>query len=161
VKIFLNYTALGILLLSSSGGIAESPLSPPNENTPAMLSKIENAIPVLPVRDLARSVDFYTNKLGFKLDWGDPKQDQVCSVSRDGRPIMLQVRENIATPGWVWIGADVALFEIFREAGVKVFQEPKNFSWAYEMKFEDVDGNILWLGSDPRRDLPFEDAKKE
>jgi len=29
------------------------------------------------------------------------------------------------------------------------------------MKFEDIDGNILWLGSDPRHDLPFEDATKE
>jgi catechol 2,3-dioxygenase-like lactoylglutathione lyase family enzyme len=32
--------------------------------------QVECTIPVLPVRELARSVRFYTEMLGFKLDWG-------------------------------------------------------------------------------------------
>lgn len=102
---------------------------------------------------------FYTETLGFKLDWGGAKGDKICSVSRDKRSIMLVKRAKPAEPVWVWIGADVALFETCRAKGVKVVQEPKNYTWAYEMKFAVPDGNILWLGSGPRKDLPFEDKK--
>lgn len=140
---------LGISLLCSFSGFAENPPAP----------RIENTIPVLPVRDLRRSIDFYVGSLGFKLDWGGAEGDKVCSVSRDKRPIMLLQKDKIESPGWVWIGTDAALFDLYRSKGVKVFQEPKNYTWAYEMKFEDIDGNILWLGSDPRKDLPFVDKK--
>lgn len=157
MKTLLPSAILGLSMLVSTTGFAEET---PNQKPPAMSRQVENAIPVLPVRDLARSIDFYTKKLGFKLDWGAPG-DPVCSVSRDKCPIMLQVRDKAESPSWVWIGCEASLFETFRAAGVKVFQEPKNHTWAYEMKFEDIDGNILWLGSDPRKDLPFEEAGKD
>ncbi|HTU27718.1 MAG TPA: VOC family protein [Pirellulales bacterium] len=121
-------------------------------------SRVECTIPVLPVRDLARSIAFYTETLGFKLDWGGAAGSCICSVSRDGHAIMLSERTSIAEPAWVWIGLeDEALFEGWRSRGVKVRQEAKNFSWAYEMKFEDPDGNVLWLGTEARTDEPFED----
>jgi len=140
--------------------MAQNPATPNSNSMSTPAPKIENAIPILPVRDLARSITFYTETLGFKLDWGGPG-DPVCGLSRDKRPIMLQQREKIDAPTWVWIGADESLFELFRAKGVKVYQEPKNYSWAYEMKFEDIDGNILWLGTDPKKDLPFEDRTKD
>ncbi|HCN78955.1 MAG TPA: bleomycin resistance family protein [Verrucomicrobiales bacterium] len=122
--------------------------------------QIECAIPILPVSDLARSVVFYTGPLGFKLDWGGGEDSCICSVSRDGCAIMLSQRDMISEPAWVWIGCeDESPFEMWRSNGVKVHQEPRNCSWAYEMKFEDLDGNILWLGTEPRRDEPFEDQK--
>lgn len=120
--------------------------------------QIECTIPILPVRDLARSVAFYTGPLGFKLDWGGGEGSRICSVSRDGCAIMLSQRDTIAEPAWAWIGCeDESLFETWSSNGVKVRQEPRNCTWAYEMKFEDLDGNILWLGTEPRRDEPFED----
>lgn len=155
MKSYLYAALICLSLLASPLATAEESQKP----TP-MPRQIENAIPVLPVKDLARSIEFYTKKLGFKLDWGGDPGARVCSVSRDGNCVMLQVRNKIE-PAWVWLGCEATLFDTFRAAGAKVHQEPKNFSWAYEMKFEDVDGNILWLGSDPRHDLPFEDAKKE
>lgn len=122
--------------------------------------QVECTIPILPVRDLARSVDFYTHTLGFKLDWGGAPGDAICSVSRDGCSIMLSQKEKIGSATWVWIGLeDDSLFTSYRSRGVKVVQEPRNYSWAYEMKFEDVDGNILWLGTEPRKDIPFHDGK--
>lgn len=151
---------LGLSLLSSPNGIAENPPGQQKDNMPTPTRRVECTIPVLPVRNLARSITFYTETLGFKLDWGGAQGETVCSVSLDKCSIMLLQKEKMESPGWVWIGADVSLFETYRSKGVKVFQEPKNCSWAYEMKFEDIDGNILWLGSDPREDLPFEDRKK-
>ncbi len=152
--------ALGILGLFSSTGLADNP---PNSQKDTMTPapKIGNTIPVLPVRDLQRSITFYRETLGFKLDWGGAKGDTICSVSRDNRPIMLSQTDKIGSPAWVWMGADVALFELYRSKGVKVFQEPRNYTWAYEMKFEDIDGNILWLGSDPRKDQPLLDKRED
>lgn len=117
--------------------------------------EVECTIPILPVRNLERSIQFYTQTLGFHLDWhGGP----VCSVSRDGRPIMLKESLTATTSAWVWIGLESdSLFHLYRERGVKVFQEPMNWSWAYEMKLEDLDGNVLWLGTEPRDDLPKQD----
>jgi predicted lactoylglutathione lyase len=123
-----------------------------------MPDKVECTIPVLPVADLAASVDFYTNSLGFQLDWGDVQYGTVCSVSRDGRPIMLMKHSKPVSPVWTWIGlADESLFDEYRTNGAKVFQEPRNFTWAYEMKFEDIDGNVLWLGTEPRKNEPYAD----
>lgn len=123
-----------------------------------MSEKIECTIPILPVADLVASVEFYTNTLGFQLDWGDVHRGAVCSVSRDGRPIMLVRHSQPVSPVWVWIGlADESLFEEYRAKGAKVHQEPRNFTWAYEMKFEDIDGNVLWLGAEPRTNEPYAD----
>ncbi len=120
--------------------------------------QVECTIPVLPVANLAASVTFYCEVLGFRLDWGDPAAGCVASVSRDGHPLMLMVQPGQFAPVWVWIGLESAsLFDEFRANGAKVRQEPRNFSWAYEMKFEDPDRNILWMGTEPRGDLPQED----
>ena len=113
--------------------------------------EVECTIPVLSVRDLAKSIGFYTGTLGFKLDWGGGQASIICSVSRDGHAIMLQQWEQKTSPVWVWIGLESAkLFEEFRSKGVKIMQEPQNHPWAYEMKFEDPDGNVLWFGTEPR-----------
>jgi predicted lactoylglutathione lyase len=160
MKILIPCMMLAVSLLGFSSGRGENPPNPKKDPMTPPSPQVECTIPILPVRNLARSVDFYTKTLGFQLDWGDAQKDTVCSVSRDGRPIMLLQQEKPGSPAWVWIGADEALFQAYRAKGVKVFQEPRNCSWAYEMKFEDPDGNILWLGSDPKRDQPFEDQKK-
>lgn len=160
MKAVTSLLVLGLFGLLASGVRAEEvPGQIKTSMTTPPPRQVECTVPVLPVGDLARSIAFYTETLGFKLDWGGAAGETVCSVSRDKRSIMLMKKEKPAEPVWVWIGADVALFEIFRAKGVKVVQEPRNYSWAYEMKFADPDGNILWLGSDPRKDLPFEDKK--
>ena len=120
--------------------------------------QVECTIPVLRVTDLDRSIRFYTQSLGFKVDWGGADGATICSVSRDGCCVMLAVDVGATTPSWVWIGLeDASLFDEFRAKGVQVVQEPKNFSWAYEMKFADPDGNVLWLGTESRSDLPLLD----
>jgi len=117
--------------------------------------QVECTIPVLPVSSLARSIRFYTEKLEFRLDW---KGGAICSVSRDGHSIMLRQtsKQDKPAPAWVWIGLQSdALFETFKRRGVKVLEEPRNCSWAYEMAFADPDENVLWFGTEPKKDLPF------
>ena len=123
--------------------------------------QLENTIPVLPVRDLARSIEFYTRTLGFTLDWGGGDGSTICSVSRDGCCIMLAQGFGGSCPQWVWIGLeDDTLFEEWKKRGVTVRQEPKNWTWAYEMKFEDTDGNVRWVGTEPKNTQPREDEKQ-
>ncbi len=115
--------------------------------------EVECALPILPVADLERSIKFYTEQLGFTLDW---KSETFCSISRDGCHIMLSHRSDAGGSVWVWLGLESdTLFTEYRERGVPVLQEPRNFPWAHEMKFADPDGNVLWLGTKCRSDLPL------
>jgi catechol 2,3-dioxygenase-like lactoylglutathione lyase family enzyme len=108
--------------------------------------RIENTIPVLPVQDLERSIEFFRKTLGFELDW---KTDEVGSVVRDGCSIMLQRRSD-GSHATVWIGLeDDSLYAELADAGLVVIQAPIKRPWAYEMKIADPDGNTLWLGTDP------------
>lgn len=117
---------------------------------------VECTIPVLPVTDLKRSIQFYTEKLGFGLDWGGAEHSTVCSVSRDGCHIMLSQNAKPCGSSCVWIGLENdSLFREYIRQGVTVLQDPKNYPWAYEMKFADIDGNVLWLGTESRSDQPI------
>lgn len=108
---------------------------------------IENTIPVLGVRDLARSIEFYRRTLGFEVEWN---AGRICSVARDRCSIMLQAQESVA-PGTVWIGLDDdSIFNEVDKLDVRVIEKPTNQPWAYEMKIADPDGNVLWLGAEPR-----------
>jgi predicted lactoylglutathione lyase len=150
----LNHEKLRLILIALL-------LSQPNPAMTTENRQIECTIPILPVSQLDKAVRFYTETLGFTVDWGDHAESTLCSVSRDSHCIMLMESDS-PSRAWVWIGLeDDQLFHEYRAAGVKVRQEPRNFSWAFEMKFEDIDGNMLWLGTEPRKDLPLEDAPSQ
>jgi catechol 2,3-dioxygenase-like lactoylglutathione lyase family enzyme len=112
--------------------------------------------PVLRVRDVSVSTDYYVRLLGFKIDFQTPG---FVSVSR-GRCCLFLCEGDQGNPGsWVWIDAkDVeAVHEEYRGAGAKIRNPPTNYPWALEMQVEDPDGNVLRLGSDPRHDEPTGD----
>lgn len=105
--------------------------------------------PILRVEDMAISVRYYVDVLGFEeADWGT---DTFSHVGRDGRGIYLARGSQGHRGGWVWIGVgDVrALYRTYRERGAVIRQEPKLEPWALEMQIEDPDGNVLRFGSDP------------
>jgi catechol 2,3-dioxygenase-like lactoylglutathione lyase family enzyme len=116
----------------------------------------EHANPILRVADLARSVSYYVDVLGFSnAEWGG---DTFTLVSRDGAHIYLAEGEQ-GNPGtWVWVGVEdvAALHREYSASGAIILENPRNFPWAYEMKVSDPDGHVLRLGSEPRGDLPLE-----
>ena len=67
--------------------------------------KVENTIPVLGVAELAAAIRFYTEILGFRVDWGGEEGSAVCSVSRDGCSIMLMADPKNKR-SCVWIGME-------------------------------------------------------
>src|SRR5689334_16454728 len=112
--------------------------------------KVETISPILNIRDMARSLSFYVDILGFTIaDWSD---ENFTSVSRDNKWIYL-CRSGQGAPGtWIWIGFDGNIFDLYeslKSKGVSIKLPPTNFSWAYELHIEDPDGHVIRLGTEP------------
>ena len=125
-------------------------------NTDPLKFRIENIAPILYVKDMARSLAFYVDLLGFKnAEWGN---DDFTGINRDNTGIYL-CKGGQGTPGtWIWIGFDGDIFELhekFKSHGVTIKMPPKNFSYAYEMHILDPDGHVLRFGTDPNQNEPF------
>jgi uncharacterized glyoxalase superfamily protein PhnB len=112
--------------------------------------------PVLRVANVNASVDYYTQALGFEVNYRFP---DFARVSR-GRCGLFQCVGDQGHPGsWIWIdGVDVEkVYEEYRASGAKIRNPPTNYHWALEMQVEDLDGNVLRIGSDPKKDEPIGD----
>jgi catechol 2,3-dioxygenase-like lactoylglutathione lyase family enzyme len=110
---------------------------------------IECINPILRVEDMAASIRYFVDVLGFEnAVWGN---DSFTYVGREGKGIYLCRGGQGHTGAWVWIGVgDVrALYQAYKDRGAIIRQEPKNEPWALEMQIEDPDGNVLRFGSDP------------
>ena len=117
--------------------------------------------PVFRVKDVDASIAYYLNALGFELRWR--ASDSFACVARDQCSIFLTNDNQSQARMWVWIGVqDVrALHGQYRASGANIRNPPENFEWALEMQIEDLDGNVLRIGSDPEEDKPlgvFRDA---
>ena len=122
-----------------------------------MSTKLECINPILIVRDIGVSLDYYVRVLGFeKADWVT-EESTFALVSRDGFGIYLSENRQEQAKACVWIGAEdiVPLHREFMAAGARIEAAPANYSWAYEMVVADPDGHVLRIGSEPRQDLPF------
>jgi len=110
-------------------------------------------IPVLRVQDAAASRDYYVQILGFRVDW---QAEDFVSVSRGSCRLFLCEGDQGHAGSWVWIdGKDIdVLYEEYKASGARIRHPPANYSWALEMQVEDLDGNILRFGSDPRAGEP-------
>jgi predicted enzyme related to lactoylglutathione lyase len=112
--------------------------------------RFENSQPILRVDNMAASLRFYVDILGFKnAPWGS---DDFTYVSRNEAGIYLCRGGQGRGGAWVWIGVEDAekVHEELKALGVNIRMPPTNYSWAMEMQVEDPDGNVLRLGSDPK-----------
>jgi catechol 2,3-dioxygenase-like lactoylglutathione lyase family enzyme len=114
----------------------------------------EGMQPILRVRDIAASLDYYVRVLGFTINW---KYPYFASVSRGKCGLFLSLGDQGNFGTWVWIGVEDAgaLLEEYRRSGAKIRHLPTNYSWAYEMQVEDLDGNVLRMGSESKNDEPI------
>ena len=113
-------------------------------------TKFECANPILSVKDMARSVRYYVDVLGFtNADWGG---DDFTFVTRDNAGIYLSEGDQGQPGTWAWIGVeDVGvLYAEYKAKGAHILHAPENHPWAYEMKVADPDGHVLRFGSEPK-----------
>ena len=120
-------------------------------------TKFEHAVPILRVSNMAASVSYYTEVLGFaNAEWGS---NDFTAVSRDVASIYLCRGSQGQSGTWVWVGVeDVrALYQEYIQSGARVRHPPRNYPWALEIHVEDPDGHVLRFGSEPIVDRPFDD----
>jgi len=112
------------------------------------------AIPILRVSDLERSLAYYTEILGFHINW---QQKFFASVSRDNCTVFFCVGDQGHAGTWLWIGVPDAerLYREYQQSGASIRNPPTNYPWAYEMQVSDPDGHVLRFGSDPKLEEPF------
>jgi uncharacterized glyoxalase superfamily protein PhnB len=120
------------------------------KQTSVKRTEFECANPILSVEDMARSLEYYVEVLGFiNAEWGS---DEFTCLTRDGAGIYLCQGDQGHPGTWVWIGVgDVeVLHEEYMAKGAMILHPPENYSWACEMKVRDPDGHVLRFGSDPK-----------
>jgi catechol 2,3-dioxygenase-like lactoylglutathione lyase family enzyme len=113
------------------------------------MNDFEGVIPILNVKDLAASIDYFVNKLGFKINW---ESEFFSSVSR-GKASIFLCQGAQGQPG-VWMSIflkDVdALYEEYKNSGAIIIEPPMNFPWEHrEMLIGDLDGHRLRMTGDP------------
>ena len=121
---------------------------------PRVAANCDPAVPILSVKSVPDSVEYYVNVLGFKVDWN---AGAFASVGRDRAHLMLAQGEQGHPGTWVWIGVADAdlLFAEYQAAGAKIRHPPTNYEWAYEFQVFDPDGHVLRFGADNKSDRPL------
>ena len=113
--------------------------------------------PIFRVSNLAESLDYYVNKLGFSVDWSFG--NHVASVSRQAANLMLCENDQGNFGTWVYIGVGDAekLHDELKANDATIKLPPTNYSWAKEIHVGDLDGNVLRFGSESDENMPFSD----
>ncbi len=114
-------------------------------------SEISCGRPIFNVHDLQKSLGYYRDVLGYKVDWQDGKPADFASVSR-GDGVLFLCQGCQGTPGaWaMYIARDVdKLHREITGKGARVRLPPTDMPWGLrEMHVSDLDGNVLRYGTD-------------
>jgi len=107
------------------------------------MPEFEGVIPILRVNNLAVSLDYYLNKLGFHKNWEWP---YFASVSR-GKASIFLCQGGQGMPGtWMSIFMDEVgpLYKEYKKSGAIIVEPPMNFPWGHcEFLVGDPDGHRL------------------
>ncbi|MEE4195439.1 MAG: GNAT family N-acetyltransferase [Anaerolineae bacterium] len=121
--------------------------------------RIHKLEPVLLVRDIKAAIQFYTEALGFELDftYGEPLDYAAVSWGEwSGATVTIQLSQ--ALPEWntlpnvqLFFFTDSRIDELFRafsENGVEVVSKPANHPWGMrEFAIRDPEGSLLRFGT--------------
>jgi catechol 2,3-dioxygenase-like lactoylglutathione lyase family enzyme len=111
--------------------------------------------PILRVVSLDASLAYYTDVLGFHVQW---RNGGFASVHRGRASLMLSEGDQGHPGTWVWLGVSDAdaLHEELRGRGAVIRHPPTNYPWgSRELHVSDPDGHVLRLGSDNRAGEPI------
>ena len=119
------------------------------------MPRLNYPTPILCVKDIPRSIDYYVNQLGFEKnwDWIEPGSDEpgFASVGRDEVGLFL-CRQGQGHPGtWLYITVDNCdeLHEQFKQSGAMIKTPPTNYPWGMrEMHVTDLEEHVIRFGQD-------------
>lgn len=141
----------------------------PAENS----SKMVNLCPVFLSNDVRRTVQFYTEKLGFHSAKHYDKIENFATIYRDEIEfVIIQAQKETVTTNLQRYGigsdayidpANVAgvdpLYEEFKSKGVKIVEAPHMTDYgSYEFTLEDIDGRYISIGRIKEKEVYFTDS---
>ena len=118
-----------------------------------MLTHFPQAVPEIPVSNVAKAAEYYVNALGFHFDWSND-EDGIGGISQGDCRLFLTnaaFRQGYGNAGpiVVWLNLDSKqevdeLYHRWRETGTKIIAEPEDKPWNLrEFTVADLDGNRL------------------
>jgi len=124
------------------------------------------ARPVLFVSDVARSIDFYVNQLGFVLSWRyDEHKTYVAQVERSTCALILSSQwPDKVGHGLMFISLDVDVLHALRTELEQKGVDVKDGWWGYNlMVIRDPDGNELYFPypKEPDTETPATDTANQ
>jgi catechol 2,3-dioxygenase-like lactoylglutathione lyase family enzyme len=122
------------------------------------------ARPVLFVADVARSIDFYVNQLGFVLSWRDDEdKTYVAQVERQTCALILSSQwPDKVGHGLIFISLDVDVLQALRSEYEQKGVDVKDGWWGYKlMVIHDPDGNELYFNYPNEPDTANQPTPKE
>lgn len=111
--------------------------------------KFEKSNPILFSSDVKRSLQFYTDVLGFddSWEWGDPVD--FGGIVKDNVEIFFCLRDQGSPGTWIAIILDNVdeYYEQIKDKGAKIISPPTSHEWNMrEMLVEDPDGHVIRFG---------------
>lgn len=111
--------------------------------------KFEKSNPILFTADVKRSIQYYTEVLGFEnfWEWGDPVD--FGGISKDDVEIFFCLNGQGSPGTWMAIIVDNVdeYFNLIKERGANILTPPKSTEWNMrEMLVKDPDGHIIRFG---------------
>lgn len=116
---------------------------------------LKSIVPILFVRDVAKSSAFFNSRLGFDVDFLHGHPPSYGSVSRGGVCVHLRcvdqpnfaelaAREDSLILATVEVSDVHGLFEEFKERGAPFAQRPTKQPWGgTDFQVRDLDGNVI------------------
>jgi catechol 2,3-dioxygenase-like lactoylglutathione lyase family enzyme len=105
---------------------------------------------VLPVADIAASIDFYTSKLGFSLDFtqGEPATFAAISFGENAQLFLITATTGTGKSGLYFVVSDAnAMLARCSAAGARIVEPIGDRQYELrDFSIEDVDGYILTFG---------------
>lgn len=135
--------------------------------------KLTNVCPILISEDIAKTVNFYVEKLGFKYAKHYDKIDNFATLYRDSIELVVvqskfgKVESNTKRYGTgydIYIDPNTIdgvdeIYQEFLSNGVTVIKEPRKTDYgSYEFVAEDIDGRLIGIGLISNNKIYFENS---
>ena len=109
------------------------------------VSFIGQPVPELPVADVERAQQYYSNTLGFEIGWLTPGKE-IGAVSRDGVVIFFRKRDTPFEPAVHWVFAEDidASYQDLQSSGANITDPLEKKPWGLrQFTTTDLDGNLF------------------
>jgi len=146
-----GYTPLNFVTATSDPAITGLLVAAGADPAERAGNRFEHLVPVLNVADLARSLAYYVDGLGFEKQWEYGEPPTFAAIRRDQVQIFLSQEDPKRLAGSLSIFVqDVdALYADYRNSGAVILRPPTDFPWGVRgMDLEDPDGHRLRMTGD-------------